>query len=135
MIQRAMQARDHLHGKSPELVILSAAHGNQLYFRHLKSPQHVLGALRPEHNGMSLERDLRNIQDMVVMRMRDEHEVCPLDMRVDRGHVWHRRVIPAVERARVPRCSLIRSSARRLWTKYSRNVRINQNDRLPVADF
>jgi hypothetical protein len=83
MVQWAVKAWNHLERKDPELVILTASHGNQLLLGNLISTQHVLGALRSDDRGMSLERDLRNIKDVVVMRMRDEDKVCSLNMRLD----------------------------------------------------
>src|SRR6266478_1883488 len=134
-VQRAVKARNHLQRKSAELVILPAAHGYQLFFGHTIGPQHVLGALRPDDRGMSLERDVRNIQDMVVMCVRDEDKVGALGVCVDGRYVRRSYIIPSIYRPRVARCSSIWGSPRWLWPKYSRYIGINQNDRGSVADF
>src|SRR5260370_5238904 len=135
MVQWAVKARNHPEDNAPELVIPAAAHGNQLLFGHLISAQHILRALRPDDCGVSLECDMRNIQYVVVMRVGYEYKVRSLDMFVDSRYVRRRDIIPTIQRARVSGRSGIRCSAGRLWSQYSRNVRINQDDGGPVADF
>jgi len=82
-VQRAVKAWNHLERKDAKLVVLSAAHRQELLFGYFVSPQNIFGALRPDDRGMSLERDLRNIQDVVVMRVGDKDKVCSRDMRVN----------------------------------------------------
>ena len=67
VVQRAVNAGNDFEGKRTELVVLSATHGNQLLFRYGVGPHHIFGALGADHCGASFERDMRNIQDVVVM--------------------------------------------------------------------
>src|SRR5260370_13288484 len=135
MVQWAVKARNHPERKSTEVVTVSAGRENQVLFGQLRSAQHILRARSPDDCGVSLECDMRNIQYVVVMRVGYEYKVRSLDMFVDSRYVRRRDIIPTIQRARVSGRSGIRCSAGRLWSKYSRNVRINQDDGGPVADF
>src|SRR5260370_14065942 len=95
---------------------------------NLISPQYILGALRPDDHGMSLECDGRYVQNVVVVCVRHEDKVCSSDMRVNGGRVRRRNIIPTIEWPRVSRCSRIRGPAGRLRSKDSRNIWIDQDN-------
>lgn len=134
-VQWAVEARNHLQRKSPQLVVLPAAHGNELLFGNHISTQHILGALCTDHRGMSLECDLRNIQNMVVMRVGDENKIRSLDVCADGRYVRRRDIIPPTQWPRVSRSTRTRCSAWWLWPINPLNIGINQDDCCPVADF
>jgi hypothetical protein len=75
VVERTVNARDDFEGKGIELVVLSAAHGNQPSFRHIVGPHHIFSALGADHCGASFEGDVRNIQDVVVMCVSDENNL------------------------------------------------------------
>src|ERR1700675_3849771 len=66
VIQRAVNAGYDLERKHTELVVLSAANGNELPFRPAEGPHDVFSALGADHRGAGFERDVRNVQDMVI---------------------------------------------------------------------
>src|SRR5271167_2541239 len=77
---------------------------------------------------------MRNVQDMVVMRVSHEDVISPRDVRVDGRHIRHGNIIPAVHLPRVPWQRRVGWCQGRRWPKYSRKIRINENDRGAVGD-
>ena len=44
---------------------------------------------------------MRNVQDVVIVCVSDEDEVCARDVRVDGSDVWYREIVPTVNWAGV----------------------------------
>src|SRR5580693_2066128 len=78
---------------------------------------------------------MRNIEDVVVMRVSHEHEVCLRDMRIDGRIIRRRDIIPSVYRTRISQRSFIGRGKRRWRPKDSREIWIDQNNGGSIADF
>src|SRR5229473_83829 len=83
VVERAVNAWDDFQRKRAELVVLSTADGHQLFFGNAVGPHYIFGALGANHYGMSLEGDVRNIQDMIIVGVRDEKEIRSFYARID----------------------------------------------------
>src|SRR5580700_3062977 len=101
VVKRAVNTGNDLEGKGTELVVLSTTYGNQMFFRYAVGPHHIFCALRADHRGTSFEGDMRNIQDVVIVGMSDENEICSLNVGVDYRYVRGRNVTPPISPASV----------------------------------
>ncbi len=134
VIERAMQARNDPQREFSEIVVFAAAHGVKLILGYALSAQHVLRALRADDVGVRFQRDVRHVQYVIVVGVRDENEIGARNADVNGRFIGRRGVAPFVNRSIVPRLLLIRRPQRRRRSDDARNVRINQQDGAAVAD-
>jgi hypothetical protein len=96
MIQRAVNARDHFHGERTEIEVFSTPYCNQLLVRHIVGMQDVLCTLRSDDGGVRLQRDVRDIEHVIIVCVRDEDKISPLDMSVNDRCIRYRNIAPSV---------------------------------------
>src|SRR6266481_5565164 len=134
MVQRTMEAGDDSQRKNAKLVILTTAHGYQLFFRNAVGPCHIFRAFRADHYGMGPQRDTRNIQYMIVVRVCDQDIVCPWYAGLDGRLIRRRRIFPTILATVVTRGSFIRWGKRRRWPQDSGDIGIYKDYGRPVTD-
>ena len=79
--KRRMEAGDNTQGKALEGVVLAAAHDDQAFVRHAPGARDVGGAAMTNNDRAELVRDVRRLEHVIRMPVRDEDVVRAADMR------------------------------------------------------
>ena len=78
---------------------------------------------------------MRNIQNVVVMCMSNENEICSLNVRINCRYVRRGNVAPSIRPARVSSYRVARPTSRWRRSVDSRQIWINQNIGRSIGDL
>jgi len=73
-----------------------------------------------------------SIQDVVVMGVSDEDEICPLNVSIDDSYVGRRDVAPPIRPAGISRDGV---ASRRWWSVNPREIGIDEDRRGSIGDI
>ena len=102
MTQNSVEAGNHPHGEDSKLQVVVALHDHKLAIWYPARPREINRAFRPDHHGASFLRDVRHVQHMVDMGMRQQNKVGAFDVRINHGLVRNSHVVESERTARVP---------------------------------